>query len=207
MMDFVTFRDNIIEQGIVDPYGMHHEFVSGMHGQKIDFDLIETGTPLYEEWVDINVSFILQNFNPLPEVILGVANGTNRLAKDVANKFDTITTGLVSEKDPENSKILFLSKLAKEIITIARPALVVVVEDVGTTGSNSVQVATDAREIGAQRVEVVTTWKRRQELERLDEAEIPYRAIIDEPLTTYTPEECRQIGFCALGWEYIERTK
>lgn len=209
MADVEAFRDHVINSGyVLDPEGEHSEFVSGMHGQKLDFDTIETGSELYQEWVQANNDFLIAELNDIPEVLLGVANGTNRLSEDVARNFHpTAVTGLVSEKDPQNSKILRLTKVANEVIRTAKPNLVIVLEDVGTTGSNSVQVAAAAHEAGAKDVLVVPTWKRRERLERLDEAGIRYQALIDEPLPTYTPEACREIGFCALGWKFKPRNK
>lgn len=202
------FRESIIGSGIVlDPEGTHHEFVSGMHGQKLDFDKIESGSPLYQEWVDVNAAFIKDKYPSIPTFILGVANGTNRLSEDVAPVLGGDVDGLITEKDEDNSKIIRLTHMADKAIRMVQPELVVVVEDVGTTGSNSVQAAVAAKEAGAKRVEVVTTWKRRRKLERLEEAGIPYQAIIDEPLTTYSPGECEAEGFCARGWEFIPRGK
>ncbi len=202
-----VFRQHILETGVLDPEGTHHEFVSGLHGQKLDFDTIPNDSELYKEWVDVNVRYIADRFDPLPTAILGVANGTNRLALDVARKLDSRVLGLESEKDPNDSRKLYLSDRAEIAITMVRPELVVVVEDVGTQGTNSVQPAKAAKNTGAKHVEVVTTWKRRAQLEKLDEAEIPYRAIIDQELPTYTSEQCRKLGFCALGWDFIERSK
>lgn len=207
-----AFRENIIDSGyVLDPEGTHHEFVSGMHGQKLDFDKIDRGSALYDEWISVTASFIEDQFPKLPGMIIGVANGTNRPALDVAMRMVDggagNVIGLVSEKDKDNTKKLYLGAIAFEAIRVNKPELMVVFEDVGTTGSNSVQVATACLATGAQAVEVVTTWKRRERLERLDEAGVPYRAIIDEPLTTYDPKECQAQGFCSRGWEFIPREK
>jgi orotate phosphoribosyltransferase len=199
------FRENLLQAGILDPEGTHHEFVSGMHGRKLDFDLIEDGTPLYSDWISVNAEYIRQQFDELPEVVLGVANGTNRVAIDTAAELGSGVLGLVTQKDVQTSKIITLPEEAKRVITEVEPRLVVVTEDVGTTGSNSVQAAVAAQEAGAQNVEVVTTWKRWENLERLDEAGIAYRAIINEALVTYSPEECAAEGFCTYGWELIPR--
>lgn len=208
MADVETFRTNLIESGIVlDPEGTHHEFVSGMHGRKLDFDNIEERDPLYSEWTEVAAGFIEDEFPRLPEVIIGVANGTNRTALDTARRFNGDVLGLTSFKNPQNSKDLYLTSLARRVMKGIKPELVVVLEDVGTTGSNSVRVAAACRDAGAQKVEVVTTWKRRPVLERLEEADIPYRAIIDEELPTYSPEDCQDHGFCSEGWEFIERAK
>ena len=211
MTDVEAFRAHIIDSGyVLDPEGTHSEFVSGMHGQKLDFDNIDTKTdPLFHEWIDVNEDFIRQQFNPLPEILVGVANGTNRVSVFTAHRFKGDMLGLESKKNPDNSKELYLPSLTLKVIQALRPARLVVVEDVGTTGSNSVQIAVQAKEAGAKEVEVVTTWKRRDRLERLEEAGIPYRPIIDETLPTYTPEECATdpMGFHARGWEFKRRTK
>jgi orotate phosphoribosyltransferase len=198
-----AFQDHIIEAGVLDPIDVHHEFVSGMHGQKLDFDTITTGSPLYEEWTDTAATFIREEFPELPLVIVGVANGANRIALDTARRFDGAVFGAVSEKDGQNSKVLRLPQATERLIRGTRPELVVVLEDAGTTGSNSVQVARQSLQSGAQNVEVVTTWQRRDILERLQEEDIAYRAIIKEALPTYEAEECQTSGFCSRGWALI----
>jgi hypothetical protein len=205
-----AFRENIINSGyVLDPEGTHQEFVSGKHGRKLDFDNIDREGQLYDEWISVTAGFLQEEFPTLPEMIIGVANGTNRPALDTALRIVDGSIGevigLVSAKDKANSKKLYLGAIATEAIKVKKPELVVVFEDVGTTGSNSVQVATACLKSGAQSVEVVTTWQRREKLEKLDEANIPHRAIINEPLPTYDPEECKEHGFCAQGWEFIPR--
>lgn len=220
------FREDILEGGILDPNGIHHEFVSGAHGQKLDFDLIPTykdgsseDNPdlpkkffyLYEKWISTAARFIQEEFPRMPEVILGVANGTNRVAKDVAIVLSELTDeklrGYATEKDKENEKILWLPEKVEDKITKLAPELVVVIEDVGTTGSQSVQVAQQAIGAGANRVVVVPTWQRQERLARLDEAGIEYRSIIHEPLPTYSPDDCVKTGFCSQGWGFIARSK
>lgn len=204
-----SFKNQLITSGcVLDPEGVHHEFVSGMHGQKLDFDNIANEDPLYAEWVDVTAAFVEEEYGVLPEVVLGVANGTNRLALDVARKFGGKMLGLVSAKDPENSKRLYLPDFTERTLSGISPGLVVVLEDVGTTGSNSVQVATAAAEWAAH-VEVVATWQRREALERLDEANVPYRAVIRQSLPTFSPEACQTNpeGFCAQGWDFVPREK
>ncbi|MDL2362999.1 MAG: hypothetical protein QFB86_01295 [Patescibacteria group bacterium] len=207
MADVESFRNHVLEAGVLDPEGTHHEFVSGMHGRKLDFDKIAIGSPLYEEWTTVAADYISEEYSELPQIILGVANGTNRVAIDTARHFNGDVIGAVSEKDPENSKKLYLSEMAGKLITAMQPELVVVLEDVGTTGSNSVQVARHALAAGAQEVEVVLTWQRQSKLQKLLDSGIAYRAIINEPLPTYDPEECENVGYCADGWGFIPRAK
>jgi len=213
-----TFYDHLAgHENLLDPVGLHHEFVNGMHGQKVDFDTVpryvdelNPGSgfdPLYVEWVDINAAFIRSAFPRLPGIILGVANGTNRLAVDVATRLELPNPGLESEKEGKGSKILVLPARTLAIIQAEKPELVVVTEDVGTTGSNSVQVATQALAAGAQNVAVVVTWKRREQLEELEKAGIEYKAIIDKSLPTFHAIDCVQTGLYAQGWELIPYKK
>jgi hypothetical protein len=197
------FKNRVLAT-ILDKDGTHHQFGSGLHGQKLDFDLIDKKDPLYEEWIDITESFIRQKYTVLPEVIIGVANGANRIALDTAPRFGGQVFGAVSEKAEPPSRVIRLAKLTSRLITAMRPALAIVVEDVSTTGANSVQVAQQVKSAGARNVEVVTTWQRSPRLERLHELGIVYRTIIHENLPTYQPEECQENGFCANNWELIQ---
>ena len=204
-----TFREDLLAYGVLQNDGQHQEFREGMHGQKLDFDVIERDSPLYREWVGINMAFIAEQFVPAPEVVLGVANGTNRLALDVACNFDGNLIGLKTAKDSEDHRSIYLPDFSRKVMRALRPELVVVLEDVGTTGSSSVQAAEAALDNGAQHVEVVVTWQRRSQLEKLQAAEIPYRSIIFEPLPTFEPADCASNpdGFCARGWELVPRSK
>lgn len=207
MAEIEAFRQHVLDAGVLDPEGTHHEFVSGMHGRKLDFDIIDTESELYDEWVDVSEDFIRHNYATLPYFIIGVANGTNRLALDVARRFRGESVGLVSEKDEQESKVLRLAPLTEWILSKVIVPQVVILEDVGTTGSNSVQVAEEVRKLQRKSPEVIVTWKRREKLERLEEAGITYRAVIDEPLTTYSPDECQEAGYCWRGWEFIPRSR
>lgn len=208
-----TFRDHILEAGVLDPEGVHHELKGGMHGQKLDFDTIPTNSPggstlspLYDEWVQVNVDFVRSEFNNVEDLVfLGVANGTNRLAGHIAKRISQHYLGVESAKDTQDPRRFRLTGFAKHLIAAVSPELVIVPEDVGTTGSSSAQVATLAQEAGAKNVIVVNTWQRREHLERLDKAGIEYRAIIDEPLPTYSVEDCIKTGLCSQGWELIPR--
>ena len=211
------FRNSLLDENILDPAGVHHEFNAGGHGRKLDFDLIPTYaatsrsefSPLYANWLQVTTGFIQTEFPELPQVILGVANGTNRVAKDVALRLNRETgahvLGYATVKDEANDRVLWLPRRVEDKLSKTAPELVVVVEDVGTTGSQSVQIAEQALGAGAQKVVVVPTWQRQDSLWRLDEVDIEYRAIIHETLPTYTAEECARTGFCAQGWELIPR--
>lgn len=210
MADVTAFEKNLLTSGqVIEPEGIHSEFASGMHGQKIDFDKLDDKDPLYGDWIEVSVDYLRETFPRLPAFIIGVANGTNRVVHDMAKRMKGSVVALESEKDREDSKVLHLHHSTARLIAAVRPEFVVVIEDVGTTGSNSVQVAQAALDAGAGDAVVVTTWKRRPQLERLEEAGIDHQAIIDNPLPTYTPEDCENLpeGFCAQGWELNLRNK
>lgn len=206
MTNVESFKKDLMDHGVLDPPDLHHEFVSGKHGRKLDFDKIITGSDLYGEWVSVNEDFIKEEFSETPTAFVGVANGTNRLALDVARRFDSRAVGLISRKDPENSKRLFLPKLTEATLKGLLPRFVMVLEDVGTTGSNSVQVAKAVRDLGVPEVVVVPTWQRQPRLEKLDEAGIIYRSFINHTLATYSPMECVENGFCSQGVKLIPRS-
>lgn len=221
MGEIETFRQHIIEdKTIFDPDGLHHEFVSGVHGQKLDFDKIADGSGLYSEWVVVSADDVAEQCPELPSIILGVANGTNRLAVSVAENLSEQfkqhrVAGLVSAKRADNDKVLYLPDRTAQIITDDRPDLLVVVEDAGTKGTNSVQIAEQALLAGAKNVIVQVTWQRNMTLPRLDElrAKYPdrfsYHSIIKHLLPDYEPEVCRTdpAGFCNRGWGLIERKR
>lgn len=187
-------KQRILTEGILDDETVHHEFVSGMHGRKIDFDKIPTGSELYRLWVDTCVAFIRENYDTLPDVVLGVANGANRLAVSIAAKLQNETIGLMSEK--QTSRSSQLHKSAEDVIHGYRPNFVLVVEDVGTSGTTSETTAKRALEAGAKHVEVLNTWQRNQKLEKLDGSHIKYRSVIVEMLPNYQPDNCQ---YCKAG--------
>jgi orotate phosphoribosyltransferase len=184
---------------VLDAEDLHHEFVSGMHGRKLDFDKIETGSEFYLQWVDVCVNFIRENYNPLPDIILGVANGANRLAVSIAAGLGEGTLGLMTEKESPKSSRFYPS--VEDVIRGYKPKHVLVVEDVGTAGTPSATAALKALEAGAQTVSVLNTWQRRERLEKLEEAGVEYRSIIVEMMPTYEPDQCE---YCKTGVKLVE---
>lgn len=198
-----VFKVKLLEAGVRDPIGLHHVFTDGGHGQKLHFDTIADDSELFREWATVTADFLRDTYEPLPEVLLGVANGGNRLAIAVAEELGGTVVGLETVKKPKPAKGTELSARARHIIGLLKPSLAVVVEDVGTTGSTSLTAATAALEAGADRTEVVNTWQRREKLEYLIGAGVTYHSVIKEVLPTYTAEDCQANGFCAQGWELI----
>ncbi|HET7673749.1 MAG TPA: hypothetical protein VFK11_04545 [Candidatus Saccharimonadales bacterium] len=202
MADVDKFKKEILSSGILDKEGVHHVFSQGLHGRKIDFDLIPDDSELFNQWVDVTADFIRENYDVLPDAVIGVANGTNRLAFAVADKLGVAGLDTLKPEGSRNQPVLTdesISRL-KEI----KPKSAVILEDVGTTGTNSSSVSRSMRELGFDNFEVINTWQRSESLKLLDEMNVPYKSVIKEVLISYKPEECE---YCAKGWEILGHGK
>jgi len=201
-MDIANFKDRILTDpvGIMDPEGIHHELASGCHGRKLDFDKIETGSDLYLQWVSLYARFIESQYrNQLPDALVGIASGANRLSEDVAPLLGRSVLGLTTVKIDSNE--VTLSEESRAAIKKHGVNFALLVEDVGTTGGTMSTVAQPLTEVGVKRIEAVMTWRRAPELRRLDERGIPHKSMIYEPLPMFTKEECETspYGYCAGG--------
>jgi hypothetical protein len=182
----------------------HHGFVSGMHGQKLEFEAIPGDSRLFSEWAESGARKMHELYDAEDIgkiVLLSVASGTNRVVEPIAEIMGSDVVAVKTYKDsPKSVKLTPAAKLA---IRKIRPDLVVAFEDVGSTGLTSSTAAVGARRSGAQRIEVLNTWKRRPRLEQLERISVVYHSIVNENLPTYTDEDCGSIGFCAMGWRFI----
>lgn len=209
--DIEAFKSRVYEDptGVLDPEGeYHHEFVSGNHGRKLDFDKIVEGTDFYIHWVSIYARAIRALYpNRLPDALVGIANGANRLARDIAPLLGGKVLGLTTEK--VDSKTVQLDDEATETILGSEEAIsfVLTVEDVGTTGSTTATAINDLREVGVRRVEAVNFWQRNPSLPKLDDLRVPYSAVIPEVLPMFSPEACPVEGLCAQGVPLIPHDK
>lgn len=199
MLQAVTFRDKLIESDVLDPYGVHHEFAYGTHGRKLDFDLIAEGDPLYADWVSANAD-ALRSSPALPRAVLGIANGTNRLARDVASELGI--TALYTEKVSPREVIL-VSESIRVVKAFDPTDEIIALEDVGTSGGTAYSGLRDVQRYGAHNVNALVSWQRTETLSALAAANILYRSIIFEPLPTYTPEQCMSEGYCSQKWALV----
>lgn len=186
----------------LDPEGTHHSFVSGAHGRKIDMGLIDTGTPLYEGWMGMHTHRIRRRHGKYigSVAVLGIANGTNRVARSLRDRLGVVPlyTCKTSPKTVE------LTSDSVKRLQEGGIRLVIAVEDVGTTGGTAMTGIQSALKIDSGLdVEAEIAWQRTEALPAFDQAGIPYHAIINEPLPTYTPQDCMNIGYCAAGWTLI----
>lgn len=203
----LEFKQKIIDSGIVDGEGIHHIFSQGLHGQKIDFDLIKDDSELYNNWVELTSEFIKQNYTKLPDIIVGVANGTNRLAISVAEALGGDVNALVTVKPKGSRNQPILTDESIKKIQELKPESALILEDVGTRGTNSASVYRSLRQTGVNNVEVLNTWQRSENLTLLDDEGAKYKAVIRDVLTNYTPEECAKSGFCGKGWKLLGHGK
>ncbi|HEX5456357.1 MAG TPA: hypothetical protein VFW77_03235 [Candidatus Saccharimonadales bacterium] len=192
------FKQAILDSGILDKEGVHHVFSQGLHGRKIDFDLIPDASGLFNQWVELTAVFIRDTYETLPQVLVGVANGTNRLAFAVAQKLGVIGLDTIKPEGSRNQPVL--TEASKEKLKELNPDFLLILEDVGTRGTNSSSVARSVRELGFDNFEVVNTWQRSETLPLLDELNVKYKAVIKEILVSYKPEECE---YCKQGWELL----
>ena len=212
--NIADFHDRLIAN-ILDAEGLHHELAYGMHGRKLDFDLIPDDSDLYNEWVACNVAHLLHSQAEAPLAVIGVANGANRLARAAAASLKALghaTFVLYTEKINEREVALTAASRAGLVAALRfHPGNgnICVLEAVGTSGGTALTAVQSIMEAGGESQKITTqfTWQRRPTLEAFDAAgvELRHEALIRETLPTYTPEECDAVGYCALGWELVER--
>jgi orotate phosphoribosyltransferase-like protein len=201
--DVHDFRDRVLTDpvGVLDPEGVvHHEFVSGNHGRKLDFDKIPTDSDFYIDWVSIYARVIRARFEErLPDALVGVANGANRLSESVSPLLGKSVLGLTTVK--LDAKTVQLDEDALEAIHSKDVKFALIIEDVGATGSTTATAIERLREAGVRRIESITTWQRNPTLPRIDALRVPYSSMIPEALPMFTPEGCASdpLGFCAQG--------
>lgn len=205
------FRDRIMTDptGVLDPEGQyHHEFVSGNHGRKLDFDKILTGTDFYIEWVSVYARAVREVYaDRLPDALVGIANGANRLSTDVAHLLGVNVLGLTTEK--LDAKTVALDEAAREAIEGGEIRFALTIEDVGTTGGTTSTAIEDLRASGVRRIESVNFWQRNAALPKIAAHRVPHWAVIPEPLPMFAPEDCpvNPEGYCAQGVPLIPHGK
>ena len=148
--DINHFRDRVYTDPVevLDPDGVvHHEFVSGNHGQKLDFDKIETDSDFYIDWVAIYARTIRARYkNRLPDALVGIANGANRLSESVSQLLGKKVLGLTTDK--MDAKTVRLDDEALEAIEQNDVRFTLTIEDVGTTGSTTATAVDHLRVVG-----------------------------------------------------------
>lgn len=193
----------------------HTVFASGRHGIKIDLDEIPTESDLFNTWMDVQVQFIQETYDPLPEVIIGTANGANRIAEAIAERIDSVVA-LETQKDSEGTVVLPWVQ-ARELRRLAVDSMLIV-DDVGTTGSSVVPLVKYIRNTairnwpnlsGNDALSVLYTWQRQPRLRHLTQNRIVHLAMIKNFQPTFSPTECEEDpeGYCANNLPLVPRNE
>lgn len=202
------FREHILElEGVFDPKGKHHEYVSTLHGRKLDLGAIKYGTPVFNEWVVITAEtthrlYAKENLGKI--AFLSIDEGTNELAPAVAEEYANGSMALRTTKTSPRS--VELDANSKSRLVTEQPDLVLALEDVSVTGSVVATAYLDALDAGASRVEVLSGWLRSMRLSVLDTLSVRYNSVIHDTLPdapNFSPSECAQLGYCADNWELV----
>jgi orotate phosphoribosyltransferase len=139
--------------------------------------------------MDACAKYIQENYaDEMPDMLLGVANGANRMSISIASRLSGMIYGLTTNK--LTPKSVELTKVSDDFIASYKPKYVLILEDVGTAGTASATAALAALKAGAGKVTVLNTWQRREHLEKLEEAGVEYDSMIKEFMPTYEPVDC-----------------
>ncbi len=204
--DIERFKDRVFTDptGVLDAEDIHHEFAKGGHGRKLDFDKIDDGSDMFIEWMAVYARAVgeLFPYRP-PDVLVGVANGANRVARHVG-----FLLGIKSlETVKTDSRSVALDEEARAYIDSEGPRLALITEDVGTTGSTAMTAVADLRQLGVPQVGAINGWQRNPVLEVFNRERVPHYSVIHHPLPTFSPVDCQQQpdGYCYQGVELIRR--
>lgn len=184
-------RDLFDYPGVIDPEDVFHVFASGMIGRKCDLDQLPADSLLFRGITEASIGRIKELYPKPPDIILTVANGGNRFVPILQEHLHRTTSVQETKKNPSNSDIL-LSERAKEALQRRNPELVVIFDDLGTTGSTAAKVADKVMSLNVSlRLEVFTPVYRQDRLERLEERDIAYHGLIriTDDLPTYTEKK------------------
>ncbi len=192
--------------GIVDEGEIHSEFsqTPPLHGQKVNVDALKKGSKEFCDTVYTTASQLHAIYGSVMlenTVLVSTANGANRFLQPISQQLGI--TGFETVKVAPG--VAHLDTDAYKQIHTLSPELVVVLDDVGSTGATTTRPVEDARCAGAECVEVLYMWQRVPVLPRLEELNVGYRAIINTPMPTYTQQECATLpqGFCSREWDVV----
>ncbi len=202
-----AFHEQLLapETDVYDSDGTHSEFNQGLHGRKVDCDNIAEGTKLYEDWIGLSADLVWQS---LPKrtlgkvVLIGIANGTNRIARDTADMLGCVTA-LETYKNEEGRPEL--TPEAIEILKGLNPAHARFLEDVSSRGTNVMWATASLhtnRPSSLEDIEAHALFERGVPV-WLASIGLKYRAIIRHHMLDFEPDQCktRPMGYCANNWE------
>lgn len=199
-----SLKERILDfPGVVDPVTQHHIFASGMHGRKCDLDQIPDNDELLYDITQASVAKMSAIYTKLPDMIITVANGGNRFADPLNHFLGSKVSVRKTQKNPHDSKDILLNVRTEKALQRTYPELVVVFDDLGTTGSVAATVVNTIERLNVPelQIEVFTPVYRRDHLERLEEIDVAHNGLIriTDDLPTYTKTECRAEHYCKQG--------
>lgn len=200
------FEQNLLSLGIKDD-DCHHEFTTGVHGEKLNFDLIKPGSTEWRQWTELNALFICQMYpDAKPPSLVGIADGTTAITEATAaelNRFATYESEVLvlpTEKiiDETGKKLVRLTKTAKQLLTYFGIQQALEIDDAATSGSTTAMPISELRNFDVRDIGVLYAWLRNKNLPHLDALNVPYYGLVDgHYLPDYSPADCRDHGFCA----------
>lgn len=195
------------EPNVMDGEDVHHELAGGGHGRKLSLKEIPEESQTYNHLIKTEAGAITALYDTLPNVIIGMANSANRIARDASEELDGSVEQVVTEKNRFGHVIPTYA--GRVLLRRLKPDFALVVEDVGTTG-RTVAKFIEKLEIkySIPRIEVLFTWQRQPTLTILQRRRIAHNAIIDTELKTYySAKECLEDkeGYCHNNIRLIKR--
>lgn len=198
-INLVTFRREILSSDFLDT-DCHHELSGGDHGQKAHLDRISRGSSLHDALIRLKAEKI-RALRPITRslVIVGIANGTNEEAHDIADEIDDGILAIETEKVTRRS-VRFTDKAVDDIRSTA-PFSAVLTEDVSTKGTVCASLVSEARALGIRDILVVPTLQREAKLPYLDALNVPYDPLVYHEMPSYSAVDCAVLteGFCNRG--------
>lgn len=213
-----VYANNIFAAEILDQE-YHHEFVGGEHGLKADMEVVYANRKAgpYFLGLVLKARMILEDLDSVNSgssinrlTIIGLAKGALQHGHDLGILVQAmrpklqVTTLDTVKYQVNGSKILELTRQAHRYLEEEEPGMVALADDVGTTGSTPAQIVAPLRAYGADYIKAYYDLMRRPELTHLDQLEVPYDAIVRADLPNYSPEACREVGYCAQNLRLID---
>lgn len=196
----------MLESGLVETK-QHHEFRDGLHGYKADYGRVAPdGSNMFYEGAGLVADHISdhQHYSGIPQAIVGVANGANKLALAVAEELGPGVIGVQTAKNRYDPSILELPLSSRWSLIDIRPEFALVLDDIGTSGSTTAQVANLCIDLNIPRVEALYLVQRSTNLHYLGRIGVAYQTVIYHPMINMTEVDCQKSGPCSVGVELVE---
>jgi hypothetical protein len=150
----------------------------------------------------------------LPGVLVSVTSGTDDWVSDIAkgvsafsNKTQDPVEAVKTVRDPRNRRSIILGAQALDLFItgLGEPIeQALVVDDIGTQGTNAGMVVDHIREVSPMtEVRVLYIVQRSLALPELVRRNVRVDAVMNVSIPSYTPKQCQQVGDCADGLQLV----